>query len=57
MKHLIMTLYVCAMMSMTTYAQTMADVLRTMPDSILPLLTQNDRLDLVDEWQGGVKLK
>ena len=33
----------------------MADVLRTMPDSILPLLTKNDRLDLVDEWQSGVK--
>ena len=50
-----MTLYVCAMSSMTTYAQTMADVLRTMPDTIIPLLTHNDRLDLVDEWEGGVK--
>lgn len=33
----------------------MADVLRTMPDSVMPLLTLNDRLDLVDEWQAGVK--
>lgn len=41
--------------STSVHCQTMADVLRTLPDTILPLLTKNDRLDLVDEWQAGVK--
>lgn len=52
---MILTICLSVMAVMPMHAQTMADVLRTMPDSILPLLTQNDRLDLVDEWQGGVK--
>lgn len=42
-------------LSVSAHCQSMADVLRTMPDSVMPLLTLNDRLDLVDEWQAGVK--
>ena len=51
----LLTVCLSAMTFLPMQAQTMAEVLRTMPDSILPLLTKNDRLDLVDEWQGGVK--
>ncbi|MCR4614380.1 MAG: DUF3256 family protein [Bacteroidaceae bacterium] len=55
MKQILLAICGCMMAMMPVHAQTMADVLRTMPDSVLPLLTRNDRLDLVDEWQGGVK--
>ncbi len=55
MKQILLAICGCMMAMLPVHAQTMADVLRTMPDSIFPLLTRNDRLDLVDEWQGGVK--
>jgi len=37
------------------HAQRMPDVVRNMPDSILPLLTKNDRLDFVDYLDSNMK--
>ena len=54
MKALLITC-LCLVAVLPARSQAMADLLRVMPDSIFPLLTLNDRLDLVDEWQGGVK--
>ncbi len=36
---------------------TIADVFKTMPDSLLPYLTQNDKLDLLDFNASGMKAK
>lgn len=34
---------------------TMADVFRLMPDSLLPYITHNDRLDMIDYVEAGMK--
>ena len=34
---------------------TMADVFRQMPDSLLPYITHNDRLDMIDYVEAGMK--
>lgn len=54
MRQLVLTL--CLILGATQASAqtlTMATVLRTMPDSLLPLLTPNDRLDLVDYAQAN----
>ena len=38
-----------------TFAQNMRELVRTMPDSILPLLTRNDRLDFIDYLDSNMK--
>ena len=55
MKRTLSLFFLLTALSVSAHCQSMADVLRTMPDSVMPLLTLNDRLDLVDEWQAGVK--
>lgn len=39
----------------TAQAQSIKDAFRAMPDSVLPLLTRNDRLDFIDYMEGGAK--
>ena len=39
---------ICQLLLSPAKAQTMADAFRQMPDSLLPSLTRNNRLDLVD---------
>ena len=39
---------ICQLLFTSARAQTMADAFRQMPDSLLPSLTRNNRLDLVD---------
>lgn len=49
------------MLTLTAYAacmltaQTMRDVLKEMPDSILPMFTKNDRLDFIDFIDNNMK--
>ena len=38
----------CCLCSATNATVNMRDILKSMPDSIMPLLTENNRLDLVD---------
>jgi DNA primase len=38
-----------------TFAQNMRELVRTMPDSILTLLTRNDRLDFIDYLDSNMK--
>ena len=54
---LFLALLACCL-CVSAQAQTkMADVIRTMPDSILPLLTKNDRLDFVDYLESNAQAK
>lgn len=43
------------MVSMQMSAQTMKDIIKTMPDSITPLLTKNARLDFIDYLEANQK--
>ncbi len=51
MKYVMM--FVLAMFVTPVLAQTMKEVWNTMPDSIMPLLSRNNRLDCVDYWEAG----
>ena len=42
-------------LSACCWGQSMKDIVRTMPDSITPLLTLNNRLDLVDYLEANMK--
>lgn len=44
-----------ALISLQTNAQTMKDLISSMPDSITPLLTKNNRLNLIDYLEAGQK--
>ena len=44
----ITTLFAFLMVATIMEAQNMKEIFKTVPDSILPTLTQNDRLDLID---------
>lgn len=46
-KHIILSGLIL-LSTVSTQAQKMQDILKTMPDSIIPLLTHNDRLDFLD---------
>lgn len=50
-------LFFLAWMSLTAQAQrsTMAELFKAMPDSVLPILTQNNRLDMIDFMEAGMK--
>ncbi len=50
---LVLTFVITA--SITTSAQGMHDLVRNMPDSILPLLTHNNRLDFIDFIDSNMK--
>ena len=43
------------MPAQTTMAPTMAEVLKQMPDSLLPYLTHNDKLDMIDYLEAKMK--
>ena len=56
MKHVIsflciVSLILCA--RMPAQAQTMKEVWTSMPDSVMTLLTRNNRLDCLDYWEAG----
>lgn len=56
MKHVIsflciVSLFPCA--RMPAQAQTMKEVWTSMPDSVMTLLTRNNRLDCLDYWEAG----
>lgn len=44
-----------ALISIQLNAQTMKDIISSMPDSITPLLTKNSRLNLIDYLEAGQK--
>lgn len=51
MKYVMML--VLAMCGALASAQTIKEVWQTMPDSIMPLLSKNNRLDCIDYWEAG----
>lgn len=51
----VLSIFIFAAASLCANAQTMSDVLKTLPDSITPLLTLNNRLDLVDYMEAKMK--
>ena len=56
MRHL--ALFLCMALSLSTSAGdgfTLRDVFRQMPDSLMPTLTQNNRLDFLDFLDAGMK--
>ena len=55
---IIFTVILCAavnVISAQTTAPTMAEVLKQMPDSLLPYLTHNDKLDMIDYLGANMK--
>ena len=56
MRHL--ALFLCMALSLSAFAGdgiTLRDVFRQMPDSLMPTLTQNNRLDFLDFIDAGMK--
>lgn len=56
MKHVISFLCVVSLtlcVRVPAQAQTMKEVWMTMPDSVMTLLTRNNRLDCLDYWEAG----
>lgn len=56
MKHVISFLCVVSLtlcMRVPAQAQTMKEVWTSMPDSVMTLLTRNNRLDCLDYWEAG----
>lgn len=51
----VLSIFIFAAASLCANAQTMSDVLKTLPDSITPILTLNNRLDLVDYMEAKMK--
>ena len=45
----------CGMPAGSAAQQTIADVFREMPDSLLPTLSKNNRLDMIDFMSSGMK--
>ncbi len=45
----------CCLYALTLSAVTMRDVLKSMPDSIMPLLTENNKLDMIDFIDSNMK--
>lgn len=56
MKRILMTLCLGAAVS-ALQAQTIRDLFKAMPDSLMPYLTTNNRLDLMDFVDAGMKSK
>ena len=54
MKKLILPLFLFAAMSATAQT-TIAEVFKQMPDSLLPYLSKNNRLDMIDFMEAGMK--
>ncbi len=55
MKRFLMTAFCILGMSYYVYAQNMRELIKQMPDSVLPLLTRNNRLDMIDYLDSGMK--
>lgn len=56
MKHvisLVCVVFVILCARMPAQAQTMKEVWASMPDSVMTLLTRNNRLDCLDYWEAG----
>ena len=49
------TIAICLMLTTKAYSQNMADIIRQMPDSIIPVLTKNNRLDFIDYMNSDMK--
>ena len=55
MKRTILLILIGITFISNTFAQNMRELVRTMPDTILPLLTRNDRLDFIDYLDSNMK--
>lgn len=55
MKRILIYILIGAAFTSNVFAQNMRELIRTMPDSILPLLTKNDRLDFIDYLDSNMK--
>lgn len=45
----------CSLLTQANATVNMRDVLKSMPDSIIPLLAENNRLDFIDFMESGMK--
>lgn len=55
MKRALIHIFIWLALASHASAQNMRETVRTMPDSILPLLTKNDRLDFIDYLDSNMK--
>lgn len=52
---LAVALVACHVLSVTCHAQTMREAFTVMPDSLMPYLTKNNRLDMIDFMDAKMK--
>ncbi|MBP5381071.1 MAG: DUF3256 family protein [Bacteroidaceae bacterium] len=57
MKRLVFLIFILHASFFTLHAQTISDVFTTMPDSIMPLLTANNRRDMADFLRNNMQAK
>ena len=57
MKKLLSLLALLFTMSLSVSAQTMAELFKVMPDSLIPVLTKNNRLDMIDFLDAKMRAK
>jgi len=55
MKKMLVALLMCFPLCSLAQELTMADYFKSMPDSLLPYLSKNNRLDMLDFMQAGMK--
>lgn len=55
MKRIILYTILVMALPVSLTAQNMSDIIKDMPDSIMPLLTKNDRLDFIDYLASNMK--
>lgn len=55
MKKVLIIVFVCQCVLLSVQAQTVRDVFKSMPDSLAPYLSTNNRLDMIDFMDAGMK--
>jgi len=55
MKKLLVTLLMCFPLCSLAQDKTMTDLFKAMPDSLFPYLSKNNRLDMLDFMEAGMK--
>lgn len=55
MKRILVTAFCVLGTLYSAYARNMRDLIKEMPDSVMPLLTLNNRLDMIDYLDSGMK--
>ena len=55
MKKVLIIVFVCQCVLLNVQAQTVRDVFKSMPDSLAPYLSTNNRLDMIDFMDAGMK--